>query len=72
MKTCPIIKQNEGQTDRIIRIVVGILAIAFGMTVFTGVVQTVALIVGVIALATGIIGFCGLYALLGISTQGKN
>jgi uncharacterized membrane protein HdeD (DUF308 family) len=60
--------KNENSTDRIIRVVVGIVAILAGLFWFSGVFQTVVYVVGAIALITGIIGFCGLYKVLGIST----
>jgi uncharacterized membrane protein HdeD (DUF308 family) len=66
--TCPMLIQNESSTDRIIRVVIGIVALLAGAFWLTGVAQTVAYVVGVIALITGIIGFCGLYAIFGIST----
>lgn len=68
---CPMIKQNEGTIDRIIRVVVGIAALFAGAFWFTGVLQTVLYVVGVVALITGAVGFCGLYAVLGISTKSK-
>jgi uncharacterized membrane protein HdeD (DUF308 family) len=67
--TCPMLKQNESSTDRIIRIVIGTIALMAGFFLLTGTAQIIAYIVGVIALLTGIVGFCGLYALLGISTK---
>jgi hypothetical protein len=66
--TCPMLKQNEGTTDRIVRVIIGIVALLAGFFWFTGILQVIAHVVGAIALITGIIGFCGLYALLGIST----
>jgi hypothetical protein len=69
MKTsCPMIKQNEGSTDRMIRVIIGIVALVAGLFWFTGIAQIISYVVSAIALVTGIIGFCGLYALLGIST----
>jgi uncharacterized membrane protein HdeD (DUF308 family) len=67
--TCLMLKQNESSTDRIIRVVIGIVILLAGAFWLTGLIQTIAYVVGVIALITGIIGFCGLYALLGISTK---
>ena len=61
-------KINEGTTDRIIRVIVGSLALVAGFFWLAGTAQIVAYVVGVIALFTGIVGFCGLYALLGVST----
>jgi len=66
--TCPMIKQNEGSTDRMVRVIIGIIALVAGAFWFTGTLQIVAYVIGVIALLTGVIGFCGLYSLLGIST----
>jgi uncharacterized membrane protein HdeD (DUF308 family) len=66
--TCPMLKQNESSTDRIIRVIIGIIALLAGAFWLTGVAQSAAYVVGVIALITGIIGFCGLYAMFGIST----
>jgi len=66
--TCFMFKKNEGSTDRVIRVVIGLVALITGLFFLTGTMQVVSLIVGVIALITGAIGFCGLYALVGIST----
>ena len=65
---CRMMKQNEGTADRIIRVIIGTLAIVAGYLWLSGTVQTVAYVVGIVALATGLLGFCGLYSLLGIST----
>lgn len=69
--TCPLIKQNEGFIDRMIRIVVGFAAILIGNSMLSGVSQTIVYVVGAVALTTGIVGFCGLYTLLGITTIRK-
>lgn len=61
-------KINEGTTDRVIRVIVGSLALVAGFFWLAGTAQIVAYVVGVAALATGIVGFCGLYTLLGVST----
>ncbi len=68
---CPMLKTNEGKTDRIIRIVLGIILLGLAFFNLTGAAQIIAGIVGVIALVTGAIGFCGLYKVLGISTMEK-
>ncbi len=67
--SCPFMKPNEGTADRMLRVIIGIIALTIGYLMLSGVAQTVAYVVGVIALATGAIGFCGLYALLGVSTR---
>ncbi len=69
MKGCPMIKQNEGLVDRIIRVVVGGIALFAGAFWFSGVLQTVLYVVGVAALITGAVGFCGLYTLFGFTTK---
>ena len=60
---------NVGSTDRIIRILVGIVLITLGAAhVVTGVIAIAVYAVGAIALATGVIRYCGAYSILGIST----
>ena len=61
-------KTNEGNLDRGIRIVIGIVSLSLGLFLLTGFLKVIALIIGVIALVTGVIGFCGLYDLFGINT----
>lgn len=62
------IKQNEGVTDRIIRVIIGSVALVAGYFWLGGTVQTLAYIVGAISLVTGLVGYCGLYSIFGIST----
>lgn len=56
-------KQNVGKTDKIIRVVVGLIAAYLGLKI-----SAWFYLVAVIALATAATGFCGLYPLIGIST----
>jgi type IV secretory pathway TrbD component len=56
-------KQNIGNTDRIIRFVIGIVIIALGF-----VYQSWWGLIGLVLLVTATIKFCPPYALLGIST----
>lgn len=68
MKGCPI--PNEGNVDRIIRIIVGVvLILVSAFATLNPTIKVVFIIVGVIALITGLTGFCLLYKLLGISTR---
>ena len=60
-----LFKRNMGKTDRIIRVILGILLIG---NVFFALQNPVGWI-GVILLVTGIAGICPLYSLLGISTK---
>jgi hypothetical protein len=65
-------KRNVGQTDRIIRVIVGIALLALGFFGnISGWLGWVLMILGAILLVTGIIGFCPIYALLKTSTNKK-
>ena len=57
--------KNVGRTDRIIRVIVGVLLIG---NVFFALQHPIGWI-GVILIATGIAGICPLYSLLGINTK---
>lgn len=62
---------NEGSTDRIIRVVAGIVLLALGWgEVVTGTLGTVFKVLGFIPLVTGVVGWCPLYAIASISTRG--
>ncbi len=58
---------NVGPTDRIIRIVLGLVLVALFFVVAAP-WKYVALVAGLVAIATGLFRFCGLYKLLGINT----
>ena len=59
-----LFKHNMGKTDRIIRVILGVLLIG---NVFFALKHPIGW-VGVILLITGIVGICPLYSLLGINT----
>lgn len=61
--------KNEGKVDRIVRVIVGLIAVFLGWKVHVGFY-----IIAVIAFFTAATGFCGLYKLLGVNTNkgGKN
>jgi len=62
-------KSNEGTTDRIIRLILGVVLIIIGWPVLGNNTPGVIFdIIGVVLLITGIAGFCGIYKVLGIST----
>lgn len=63
----PSTRVNVGRTDRLLRAVLGIIAITL---VYTG-PRTPWGYVGIMLLLTAIIGFCPLYALLGISSRSR-
>lgn len=56
-------KKNVGKTDRMIRIVVGIVIASAGLYF-----QNWWGLLGVVIFLTGVFSFCGLYSLIGIST----
>ena len=62
-------KINEGNTDRILRVVGGVslAALGFGGVIAGGLGRGIG-VVGIVLVLTGAIGFCPLYALFGIST----
>jgi hypothetical protein len=56
--------RNEGQTDRMLRIVAGLVLIGLALTGnFTPWTW-----IGIVPLATGLIGWCPAYSLFGINT----
>ncbi len=57
-------KTNEGNIDRTLRIVVGLVLIALTLTGTIGLWGWI----GVVPVITGAIGWCPAYTLLGIST----
>lgn len=65
-------KTNEGAIDRILRVVLAVVLFWLAAVVTNVYVAIVVGIVGLVLLFTGVLGYCGLYALLGISTNKKN
>ena len=61
-------KTNEGSADRIIRAIVGVVAIVLFFMNQGTTLGWIALVVGVIALFTAATGWCAIYAVLGIKT----
>lgn len=57
-------KNNEGTTDRIVRVCAGLLLIGLAATQVLGPWAYV----GIVPLVTGAMGFCPVYKLLGMST----
>ena len=60
-------KQNVGNVDRWIRIVLGIAVLSL-LVFLNGPIRWIGLI-GLIPLITGLINFCPIYSLFGISTK---
>ena len=60
-------KTNEGKTDRILRIVVGLLLLgAYFLT--SGSSYHWLYLIGIVPLVTGLVGNCPVYSIVGIST----
>lgn len=57
-------KTNEGNLDRILRVILGLGLVSL---VFVG-PQTVWGYVGIVPLLTGLVGFCPLYKIFGLDT----
>lgn len=63
-------KVNQSKTDRIIRVILGVLLLVLGWAgIVGGTWGLIFKIVGFIPLITGLIGFCPLYALLKTKTN---
>ncbi|MDR5710162.1 MAG: DUF2892 domain-containing protein [Armatimonadota bacterium] len=60
-----------GTTDRVVRIVVGLVALAVGLQRGGSALGYVLYAVAAVGLVTGIVGRCPLYALLGLQTCGQ-
>ena len=61
--------KNVGSIDRIIRLFIGLFAIAMSIFVgFNSVISIIALIVGIVVLLTSLISFCPIYTLLRVDT----
>ena len=56
-------KTNEGNTDRIIRIVLAVVIFGLGLAA-----QSWLGLIGFIPLLTGLVGWCPLYSIFGLST----
>jgi len=59
-----MLKRNEGNLDRVLRIILGLVLLSL---VFIGPMTPWGW-VGIIPLATGLIGSCPIYSILGLST----
>jgi Protein of unknown function (DUF2892) len=59
---------NEGTTDRIVRIIVGLALIAWFFLDRGQGLWHYAKLIGIVPLVTGAIGTCPIYSMLGIST----
>ena len=59
-------KINVGRTERMLRVIAGIIIIGIGVYY-----QSWWGVIGIVPLLTGLFRFCPLYSMLGISTRGR-
>lgn len=60
---------NVGSTDRMIRLILGVVLIVLAFVANIGVWQWVALAVGAILIVTAFLNFCPLYRIFGMKTR---
>ena len=65
-------KNNMGNLDREVRIVIGLLLVGAGALLWSGLLQIVAVVIGIVLLLTSLVGYCPLYSLLGIDTSKRS
>ena len=61
--------QNESNTDKNIRLGVGVIALLLGLFAFSGLLQIILIVAGALGIFTGLTGFCMLYKLCRIKTN---
>ena len=67
-----LFEKNVGKTDKMVRLVVGVLLLAAAYFVQADLlVRGIIGLVGVVMLFTGIMGTCALYSLIGVNTAKK-
>ncbi len=62
-------KRNMGNTDRVVRAIIGIVMMAVGFGVLGGGAAIAVGVIGVVLFATSLIGRCPLYVPFRISTR---
>lgn len=63
--------QNEGETDRLVRAILGALLLLVGFSVGLGVWQLILYVLGGLMLLTSLTGFCLIYKLFDFTTNKK-
>lgn len=62
-------RRNEAGWDRVVRFLVGLIAVATGSVLLEpGIAGAALVIVGSILIVTGLVGWCLLYAVFGVCT----
>ncbi|MCS7173951.1 MAG: DUF2892 domain-containing protein [Armatimonadetes bacterium] len=62
---------NAGTVDRIVRVVVGLVALLLALRQGATALGYVLYVVAAAGLITGVVGWCPLWALLGVNTCGR-
>lgn len=65
------LSKNEGNLDRIIRVIVGIVLLLLAFYRLNGILQIIVYVAALAMFVTAATGFCGLYKLLKINTDKK-
>ena len=63
------VEKNVGNTDRIVRAVVGVVLILLAIFMLTGALQIIVGILAVVMFVTAAMNFCPLYTLLKMNTN---
>lgn len=61
-------KKNVGSTDKVVRLVLGVILGIMGILYIETTLGIIGLIVGIVLILTALVGRCALYYPLGIST----
>ena len=64
-----LFEKNVGKTDKIIRIIAGLLVMAASYAYVAPPLSYLGLLIGLVVFATGVFGTCGFYSLFGINTN---
>lgn len=62
------IQKNEGNIDRIIRALLGVILLVTAYLFLGGILQIIFYVAAGVMLFTALTGFCGLYKIIGINT----
>ena len=65
-------KNNMGNLDREVRIVIGLLLVGAGALLWSGLLQIVAVVIGIVLLLTSLVGYCPIYDVLKINTAKRS
>lgn len=63
-----MLQKNEHNTDRLIRVLIGVVLSAVGIVVTSGIASIVLYVLAGIMFVTALLGFCPIYKIFGLST----